>query len=243
MMKTGKNKLVNTADVVQKINKFNILKTGPSLMLMMSIIFLTIPVLAQTEEDTTVSVYSANDDTYAQMLDYSRPGKYHQLLADLVGTWTFKGRHFEWVDSVTSKVALEYSGKVERKSFANGRFFISEVTSDGTLEMPIQDGKMKEAKFQGLEIEGYDNVKQKFVRNTIGNYLNSAILLYEGSYDSATKTITFDSEFEPVPGMKTKDHFLFIFLDNDHYKWEYYQDENGKYRKGSEIEFTKAGEK
>jgi hypothetical protein len=39
--------------------------------------------------------------------------------------------------------------------------------------------------------------------------------------------------------MKTKDHFLFIFLDNDHYKWEYYQDENGKYRKGSELDFTR----
>jgi hypothetical protein len=110
------------------------------------------------------------------------------------------------------------------------------------LEMPIQDGKMKETKFHGLEIEGYDNVKQKFVRNTIGNHLNSAILLYEGIYDPAAKTITFDSEFEPVPGMKTKDHFLFIFLDNDHYKWEYYQDENGKYRLGSEIDFIRAKE-
>jgi hypothetical protein len=42
--------------------------------------------------------------------------------------------------------------------------------------------------------------------------------------------------------MKTKDHFLFIFLDNDHYKWEYYQDENGKYRLGSEIDFIRAKE-
>ena len=241
-MNTGKNKPVNANKFIHEAYRMSILKTGPSVILMIVAVFLTIPVLAQTEKDTTVSVYSANDDTYTQMLDYSRPGKYHQLLADLVGNWTFKGRHFEWVDSVNSKVALEYSGKVERKPFANGRFFISEVTSDGTLEMPIQDGKMKETKFQGLEIEGYDNVKQKFVRNTIGNHLNSAILLYEGIYDPATKTITFDSEFEPVPGMKTKDHFLFIFLDNDHYKWEYYQDENGKYRKGSEIDFTRVTE-
>lgn len=50
------------------------------------------------------------------------------------------------------------------------------------------------------------------------NHLNSAILLYEGIYDPATKTITFDAELEPVPGMKTKDHFLFKFLDHDHYE-------------------------
>ncbi len=51
---------------------------------------------------------------------------------------------------------MEYSGTIVRKSFANGRYFIVDVTSDGKLEMPIQDGKMKEVKFQGIEIEGYD---------------------------------------------------------------------------------------
>jgi hypothetical protein len=105
--------------------------------------------------------------------------------------------------------------------------------------MPIQDGKMKEVKFQGLEIEGYDNVKKKFVRSSIGNHLNSFIVAYEGTYDSTTKTITFDSEFELIPGMKTKDHFCFIFIDKDHYKWEVDQEEKGKYRRGSEIEFTR----
>jgi len=51
------------------------------------------------------------------MLDYSRPGKYHQLLADLAGTWTFKGTSSESVDSVTSKVTEEITGTVVRKSF------------------------------------------------------------------------------------------------------------------------------
>jgi len=134
---------------------------------------------------------------------------------------------------------LEYSGTVVRESFANGRFFIVNVTSDGKLEMPIQDGKMMEVKFQGIEIEGYDNVKRKFVRSSIGNHLNSFIASSEGAYDSTTKTITFDSELELIPGMKTKDHFRFIFISKDYYKWEYDQEEKGKYRRGSEIEFTR----
>lgn len=197
------------------------------------------PLIAQKNKDTTTSVYSAPEDIYAKMLDFSRPGKYHQLLADLVGKWTFKGRHFEWTDSVTSKISLEYSGSLIRESFANGRYFIVNVISDGKLEMPIQDGKMMETKFQGLEIEGYDNVKRKFVRSSIGNHLNSFIATSEGSYDSTTRTITFDSEYESVPGMKTKDHFRFIFIDKDNYKWEYDQEEKGKYRRGSEIEFAR----
>ncbi len=225
-----------------KINrgKFSdILKTCPSVALIMIVTLLTTPLFAQNNKDTITSVYSASEDTYQKMLDYSRPGKHHQLLADLVGTWAFKGRHYEWTDSVTSKVSLEYSGTVVRESFANGRYFIVHVTSEGKLQMPIQDGKMKEVKFQGLEIEGYDNVKKKFVRSSIGNHLNSFIAASEGTYDSTTKTITFDSEFEPIPGMKTKDHFRFILIDKNHYKWEYDQEEKGKYRMGSEIEFTR----
>jgi hypothetical protein len=234
--------LKKTTRIGSKINKENSskkLETWPSFVWIMIVVFFTTPILAQTDKDTTTSVYSASEDIYKQMLDYSRPGKYHQLLADLVGTWTAKGRHYEWTDSVTSKVSSEFSTTVVRESFANGRYFIVHITSEGTLEMPIQDGKMKEAIFQGLEIEGYDNVKKKFVRSSIGNHLYSFITTSEGTYDPTTKTITFDSEFEPIPGMKTKDHFRFIFIDKNHYKWEYDQEEKGKYRRGTEIEFTR----
>jgi hypothetical protein len=227
---------------INKEKRIDILKKCLPFVLIMIAVFFTATLHAQNKDSTT-SVYSASEDTYKQMLDYSRPGKYHQLLADIVGTWSSKGKHFNWVDSVTSTVALEFSATVVRKSFAHGRYFIVEIISDGKLEMPIQDGKMEEAQYQGFEIEGYDNVKKKFVRTSIGNHLYSSIPASEGSYDSTTKTITFDSEFEPTPGMKTKDHFLFIFIDKDHYKWEYYQKENGKFRKGTEINFTRITEK
>jgi hypothetical protein len=194
---------------------------------------------AQKNIDSLTNVYSAGENSYKQMLDYSRPGKYHQLLADLVGEWTFKGRHFDWVDSVTSNISLEFSGSIRRESFAHGRYFVVNVVSDGTLEMPVQDGKMLETKFHGIDIEGYDNVKMKFIRTSIGNHLNSCIIVSEGTYDSTTRTIAFDSEYSPAPGMKIQDHFLFILIDKDHYKWEYYQRENGRYRKGSEIDFQR----
>lgn len=224
-------------------NRNIVLKIFFAFVLIVVSVLFTAPLFAQKNSDTTISVYSATDNTYNQMLDYSRPGKYHQLLADLAGTWIFKGRHYDWVDAVTSKVSLEFSGTIVRTSFANGRYFVVNVTSDGTLEMPVQDGKMIAAKFQGIELEGYDNVKMKFVRSSIGNHLNSGIVASEGVYDSTKKTITFDSEVEPIPGMKTKDHLLFIFVDYDHYKWEYYQDEKGKYRKGTEIDFTRVNSK
>jgi hypothetical protein len=238
-MLTIKNKTTDFKVLIPKVQHGNLLNTCSSFIVIVATIFFASPLVAQKSSDTTTSVYSAGADTFNQMLDYSRPGKYHQLFADLVGTWSFKGKHYDWVDSVTSKVSLEFGGSVVRESFAHGRYFVVHVTSEGTLEMPVQDGKMIETKYQGLEIEGYDNVKKKFVKTTIGNHLNSGILIYEGVFDSTKKTITFDTDFQAVPGLKIHDHTVYIFIDKNHYKWEVYQEEKGKYRKGSEIDFIR----
>jgi hypothetical protein len=240
IMLTIKNKTSDFKELTNKVQHCAFLKAFSFIMFIAATFFCN-PSIAQQEKDTTVSVYSTGADAYHQMLDYSRPGKYHQLLADLVGTWTFKGRHYDWVDSVTSKVSLKFGGSIVRRSFAHGRYFVVNVKSEGTgtLEMPIQDGKMVVTKFQGLEIEGYDNVKKKFVKTLIGNHLNSGLTVSEGVYDSTKKAITFDSDFEAIPGMKLHDRVLYVFIDKNHYKWEVYQQENGKYRKGTEIDFTR----
>ena len=226
-------------ELIQKVNGSNILKMFSSIMLVMLAAFFTTPVFAQNNKDTATSKSSSNgDDTFNQMIDYSRPGKYHQLLADLVGTWTFKGRHFSG-NPDSNKVVFQFNGTVVRKSFANGRFFIVNTTGNGKLQMPIQNGKMKEVSLQGIITEGYDNVKNKFVQTEISNHLGSDIAFFEGNYDSTTKTITFNGENELVPGMKTKVRELFIILDKNHYTLEYYDDQNGKYVKATEINYTR----
>ena len=226
-------------ELIQKVNGSNILKMFSSIMLVMLAAFFTTPVFAQNNKDTATSKSSSNgDDTFNQMIDYSRPGKYHQLLADLVGTWTFKGRHFSG-NPDSNKVVFQFNGTVVRKSFANGRFFIVNTTGNGKLQMPIQNGKMKEVSLQGIITEGYDNVKNKFVQTEISNHLGSDIAFFEGNYDSTTKTIAFKGENELVPGMKTKVRELFIILDKNHYTLEYYDDQNGKYVKATEINYKR----
>jgi hypothetical protein len=192
----------------------------------------TIPTFAQTAKDSTAN----KDESYNQMLDYSRPGKYHRLLAELVGTWTFKGGHFsENPNPDSNKVVFNFNGTLVRKPFANGRFFIVEGTG-GKLQMPIQDGKMKEANAKYIETEGYDNVKKKFLLTIINNHIGSNIFFSEGNYDSTTNTITFNSEAELVPGMKIKARELFIIVNKNHYRLEYYNEQNGKYIKATEID-------
>ena len=117
--------------------------------------------------------------------------------------------------------------------------FFVDATADSKVKMPIQDGKMKEVNFQSNEIEGYDNVKNKFIRTLIFNNIGSAILFFEGTYDSTTRTITYDTEMELAPGMKTKLHIVYIFHDKDHYQYEMYYEQNGKYIKSYEFSFTR----
>jgi len=175
-----------------------------------------------------------------QAMVYSRPGKYHALLGELTGSWTFTGSHFEWIDTMTSRVAVKIMGTATRKSFASGRYFIVEITSDSTLQLPIQDGKMVEGFYKEIQTEAYDNVTNKFQNTLISNHMGSAIDFREGSYDPISRIITMDGEFESVPGMKMKGRTLFKFIDKDHYKLEYYLEFNGKYYKMTEVNYTRS---
>jgi len=186
-----------------------------------------IPTLAQTKKDSSI-------------LDYSRPGPHHQLLADLVGTWTFQGKFYSGNSNPDSnKVVGEFSGTLVRKPFGDGRFFIVEWTG-GKIQMPVQDGKMKEAASQRIEIEGYDNVKNKFVFTYINNHIGSGIVLAEGYYDSTAKTIVYTWNDEQIRGKKFRVREHFIILGNEQYKMEYYREQDGKVFKATEITCTKS---
>ena len=238
-MITEKNKMDDSKKRMYNNYRMNLAKVFASIIIIVSSALITISAYAQDKKDSSANV----GDPFEQMLDYSRPGKYHQLLADLVGNWTWKGRHFSGNSNPDSnKVVFEFSGTLVRKPFANGRFFIAELTSGKLqkLQMPIQDGKMKEVNAKEIRTEGYDNVKKKFVRTLINNHLGSDIEFSEGTYDPKTKTIFYEGEQELIPGMKSKEHEHFIIHDNDHYTIEYYREMDGMNYKATEINYTRA---
>lgn len=204
-------------------------------------IFFSSAIVAQDNKDTAKSNSTSNEgDIGQQMFDYSRPGKYHQLLTDLVGTWTFKGRRFP-LNPDSSKRKFDLFGSHIWKSFAEGRYFIIDMTFGDSLHkvsIPTQNGK-KDVVGKGIAILGYDNVKKKFVQTYITNHIGSDISFWEGTYDSITKTITFDYEEELIPGMKDKIRVLFILYDKGHYTLEYYHKENNDYVKDAEVMCTR----
>ena len=169
-----------------------------------------------------------------QMMELAKLNENHKLLASLDGTWSFVTKM--WMDGDTSKQPQESKGTAVRKSIMDGRYVVMNVT--GNMEIPGPDGKMKKMTFKGMGTEGYDNVKKKFVGTWMDN-MGTGIMTSEGDYDPATKTFTYNSEIEMMPGMKQKIREVIKLTDKDHMTFEWYEDRGGKEMKTMEIDYTR----
>ena len=170
----------------------------------------------------------------AQMMELAKLNENHKLLTSLDGTWSCNVKM--WMDGDTSKKPDVSKSTAVRKSIMDGRYVIMDVT--GKMEMPGPDGKMKQVTFKGQGTEGYDNVKKKFVGTWMDN-MGTGIMMSEGDYDPATKTFTYTSEIEMMPGMKQKIREVVKVTDKDHMTFEWYEDRGGKEAKTMEIDYTR----
>ncbi len=167
-----------------------------------------------------------------QMMELSKLNENHKLLADLAGSWTNEVKM--WM--APGAPPMVSKGTAMRKPIMGGRFFTADY--DGSMKMPDEKGKLKDFAFKGTSLEGYDNVKKKFV-STWSDNMGTGIMMSEGDYDPATKTFTYTAEFEMMPGVKTKVRELIKMVDKDHHVFEWYEDRGGKEEKTMEISYTR----
>jgi len=168
----------------------------------------------------------------AQMMELAKPGENHKLLAQLAGDWTYTVKM--WMDP--SAAATESKGTATRKAIMDGRFCTSEHS--GKFQMPGPDGKMTDMNFTGMAIEGYDNVKKKFVSAWIDN-MGTMILMSEGSWDPTAKAFTYRANCEMMPGMTMKIREVIKVVDADHHNFEWYEDRGAGETKTMEISYTR----
>ena len=192
---------------------------------------LGLPTLA-AEKEAKASDKSSESDMMAMMMELSKPGENHKLLQGAVGDWTYSVKWWMSPDAPPS----ESTGTSTARAVMGGRYFITDHT--GKMQMPGPDGKMMEMEFKGMAVEGYDNVKKKFVSSWIDN-MGTGIMNSEGTYDAASKTLTYNGEYEPMPGMKTKMRQLVKISDKDHRTFEFFEDRGGKEVKTMEINYTR----
>jgi hypothetical protein len=173
-----------------------------------------------------------------QMMELSKLNENHKLLADTNGNWNYTIKL--WMNPDPNAPPQQSKGTATRKSIMGGRYVTMDVS--GKMQIPGEDGKMKDMQFKGMGIEGYDNVKKKFFGSWIDN-MGTGIAFSEGTYDPATKTLTFTSEMEPMPGMKTPVREVLKLTDKDHMMLEWYETHGGQEKKTMEIAYTRAGKK
>ena len=169
-----------------------------------------------------------------QMAELSKLNENHKLLSSLDGSWDYKIKF--WMNPDPNAPPQESTGTATRKSIMGGRYCTMDVS--GKMQMPDETGKMKEIMFKGMGIEGYDNVKKKFVASWIDN-MGTGMEFSEGTYDPATKTFTYTMEMEPMPGMKTQVREVIKVADNNHMMLEWYENQGGQEKKTMEINYTK----
>ena len=173
-----------------------------------------------------------------QMIEMSKLNENHKLLSSLDGSWNYTIKM--WMNPDPNAKPQESKGTAIRKTVMGGRYVMMDVA--GKLQMPGEDGKMKDVQFKGMGLEGYDNVKKKFVSSWIDN-MGTGIEFSEGSYNPATKTLTYTSEMEPAPGMKSQVREVIKIADNNHMTLEWYENQGGGEKKTMEIAYTRAGKK
>ena len=193
------------------------------------------PKLAATQSAAPAGQPSAADmqKMMQQMTELAKTNENHKMLAELNGTWSYTVKM--WMGDPNAK-PQESKGTAVRKSTMDGRYFVMDVT--GKMQMPGADGKPKDVTFKGMGVEGYDNVKKKFVGSWIDN-MGTGIMMSEGTYDPATKALTYTGEEEMVPGMKQKVREVVKLVDKDHMALEWYEDHGGQEAKTMEINYTR----
>jgi hypothetical protein len=169
-----------------------------------------------------------------QMIELSKLNENHKLLSSLDGTWNYIVKM--WMNGDTGSKPQESHGTATRKSMMGGRFVMMDVS--GNMEMPGPDGKVQKMEFKGHGMEGYDNVKKKFVGTWIDN-MGTGIMMSEGTYDPTTKAFTYISEIEPMPGMKQQVKEVMTLTDKNHMLFEWFETRGGQEVKTMEIDYTR----
>jgi hypothetical protein len=196
-------------------------------MIVMIVLLVVHPAPAQTATNQP-----SEAELMKTMMELAKPGENHQVFTNMVGKWSYEVKW--WMNPMTP--AVESTGTTICKSAMGGRYFISDHKSK--MEMPGADGKMTNMEFQGMAIEGYDNVKKKYVSSWIDN-MGTGIESSEGTYDPATKTLTYVGSYEPVAGMTTTIREKLTIIDADHHTMEMFANQGGTEVKTMEITYTR----
>jgi hypothetical protein len=160
------------------------------------------------------------------MMEAGTPGKEHAMLAKSTGTW--KAETTMWMSP--DAPPMTSTGTAVNKMILGGRY----------QEMSFKGDMMGQA-FEGLGTTGYDNARKVWTSTWVDN-MSTMIMNMDGTWDEATKTITFTGKMFCAPNGKMCDmKENFRMVDDNTQVMEMYGPDmkTGKQFKNMEIKLTR----
>ncbi len=179
---------------------------------------------------TTLTTFTLHAQTEAEMKnwqEYMTPGEPHKMLASLDGTW--EGEVSMWMAAGTAPT--------KSKSVT-----VNKMIMGGRYQQSSHTGDMMGMLFEGMSTTAFDNGKKAFISTWIDN-MGTGIMMLEGKWDAASKTITLKGKsVDPTSGTgkETDVREIFRIIDaNNHVMEMYGQGSDGKEFKMMEIKYTR----
>lgn len=162
-----------------------------------------------------------------KMMEYGTPGEMQKMLAASNGTWT--GDVKMWM----------HDGDSAQHSTTTA---VNTMIMGGRYQMSKHSGNMMGMPFEGQSIVGYDNALKKFVSTWVDN-MGTGIMMMEGNWDAATKSMTLTGSMPDVcrPGKTCSLREVFTMVDDNTQHMEMYgpDSKTGKEFKTMEIVMTR----
>lgn len=158
----------------------------------------------------------------------NQPGEMHQVLAKFAGEWNCVVKHFN-----PDGTSMDAKGTCTTTPMFDGRFFQCDFKSE-MMGMP----------FKGQALMGYNNAAEQF-ECTWADSMSTGIMFMNGSWESASKTLTLKGECICPMTKKPKWMKEVITWTNDNTYVSTFTgpDDNGKEMKMMEITYTRAAAK
>lgn len=164
-----------------------------------------LPVLAAVLASLLAPVVTAQEGKEppaAEQGGMPKPGKEHQRLAEMVGTW----------DATMQMAGMPDSKGVSTITMTLGGFWLVDQ-----FQASIGGGP-----FEGRGTTGYDPIKGKYVATWVDSW-SSWLTVTEGVYDEKTKSLTMTGDGYDQMGQKVKVKHVTIHKDANTNVFEMYQ--------------------
>lgn len=156
---------------------------------------------------------------------YMTPGEAHKLMASWEGSWSGEVTMWMSPDAPPTKSALTA---------------VNKMVLGGRYQQTTVKGKFNNMPFEGMSTLAYDNAKKVYQSTWIDN-MGTGLMVSQGPWDAATKSITFVGRMIDPTTHKEMDFKQIVKpIDNNYYVSEMYAPgPGGQDFKTMEIKYTR----